>query len=284
MSTEHRSPSPGTVTRLGAVRLAVRDIERSSGFYRRAIGLEPLPSDGPVVRLGAGGRAIVELEATPDAQPAARGASGLFHLAVLVPDRAALAGAVRRVGEAGWGFTGASDHLVSEALYLNDPEGNGIEIYRDRAREEWPVADGVLQMDTLPLDIDAVMAELPGGPGEPRVPATTALGHVHLKVDSLDTARRFYVGVIGFEVMVETYPGALFVAAGGYHHHVGLNTWMSTRPAETGALGLRHIEIVVPDPAQREAIATRAAAAGVAPDADGALADPAGNRVVVTAG
>lgn len=284
MPAEQQSSFPGPGTRLGAVRLAVRDIDRASGFYARAIGLEPMPSDGAVVRLGVDGRAIVELEAAPDSQPAARGASGLFHLAVLVPDRAALASAVRRVDEAGWGFTGASDHLVSEALYLNDPEGNGIEIYHDRAREEWPVADGVLQMDTLPLDIDAVMAELPGGPIEPRVPTATTLGHVHLKVDSLETARRFYVGVVGFDVMVETYPGALFVAAGGYHHHVGLNTWMSRRPAEPGTLGLRHVEIVVPDPARREAIATRAAATGIAPDADGALADPAGNRVVITAG
>lgn len=283
MPVDHPASIPATGTRLGAVRLAVRDLDGAVGFYTRAMGLEPLPSDGRVARLGAGGRAIVELEASPDARPAPRAASGLFHLAVLVPDRPALATAVRRVSEAGWAFTGASDHLVSEALYLNDPEGNGIEIYRDRPRVEWPRTDGVLQMDTLALDIDAVMAELPAGLVDPRVPADTTLGHVHLKVDSLDAARRFHVGVIGFDVMVETYPGALFIAADGYHHHVGLNTWMSRMPAEPGALGLRHYEIVVPDEARRASIAARAADAGIAPDADGALADPAGNRVLIVA-
>lgn len=283
MPADHPPPIPATGTRLGAVRLAVRDLDGAVGFYTRAIGLEPLPSDGPVTRLGSEGRAIVELEAAPNARPAPRAASGLFHLAVLVPDRATLASAVRRVSETGGRFTGASDHLVSEALYLNDPEGNGIEIYRDRPRAEWPRTDGVLQMDTLALDIDAVMAELPTGPADPHVPEGTTLGHVHLKVDSLDAARRFYVGVIGLDVMVESYPGALFVAADGYHHHLGLNTWMSRMPAEPGALGLRHYEIVVPDEARRGSIAARAADAGIAPDAGGALADPAGNRVLVAA-
>jgi catechol 2,3-dioxygenase len=283
MSVNQPVPATAGATHLGAVRLAVRDLDRAVGFYTRAIGLERLPLDGPVTRLGAGARAVVELEEAPGARAPQRGASGLFHLAVLVPDRPALAGAMRRVSEAGWAFTGASDHLVSEAVYLNDPEGNGIEIYRDRPRGEWRWAGGALQLGTLPLDIDAVMAELPRGPVDPRLPAGTALGHVHLKVDSLDTARRFYVGVIGLDVVVETYPGALFVAADGYHHHVGLNTWMSRLPAERGALGLRHYEIVVPDAARGEAIATRAAAAGITPDPCGTLADPAGNRVLIAA-
>jgi catechol 2,3-dioxygenase len=282
MSAEHPQRPAATGIRLGAIRLAVRDLDRAVDFYTRAIGLRTLPADGAAdARLGLDGRVIVEFDSAPDARPAARTTSGLFHLAVLVPDRAALASAVRRVTEAGHGFTGASDHLVSEALYLNDPEGNGIEIYRDRPAEQWPRRDGALQMDTLPLDINAVMAELPAGAGDPRLPEGTRLGHVHLKVDSLDAARRFYAGVIGLDVMVDTYPGALFVAADGYHHHVGLNTWMSRAPAEPGTLGLRHYEIVVPDAARRASIAQRAETAA---GDGGMLTDPAGNRVVIAAG
>src|SRR5215212_4632822 len=148
---------------MGAVRLTVGDLEGVRDFYRDAIGLTELEPENGIVRLGAAGdspRALVELVGDPDAPPRPRGTSGLFHLAILVPSRADLARALQRVAEAGWRLTGASDHLVSEALYLSDPEGNGIEIYRDRPRDEWPIRDGVLQMDTLPLDLDGVLGEL----------------------------------------------------------------------------------------------------------------------------
>ncbi|MEQ8833531.1 MAG: VOC family protein [Roseitalea porphyridii] len=277
---------PGPATRIGAVRLAVRDLDAARDFYTRAIGLEPVAGDGATTALGIDGRPLVELEAAPDERPAPRGASGLFHLALLVPERPALAAAVRRVVDAGARFSGAADHLVSEALYLNDPEGNGIEIYRDRPRDEWPSVDGRLQMDTLPIDLDGVMAERPDAPAPATMEPGTTMGHIHLRVDDLDAAGRFAVGVLGLDVMVDTYPGALFVAAGGYHHHIGMNTWGSPRPAQPGSLGLRHYELVVDDARALAALAARAEGAGAgAPDDRNGLraVDPAGNTVLVRA-
>ena len=212
-------------TSMGAVRLTVADLEGMRDFYRDAIGLTELAGEGDVVRLGADSQSIVELVGDPDAPPRPRGTSGLFHLAILVPTRADLARALQRVAEAGWRLSGASDHLVSEALYLSDPEGNGIELYRDRPREEWPVRDGVLQMDTLPLDLDGVLGELRREDAQAGMPSGTRIGHVHLNVGDLTAAEAFYSGGLGFDVMVRGYPGALFVSAGGYHHHLGLNTW-----------------------------------------------------------
>ena len=148
-------------TRIGAVRLAVRDLDAVRGFYERSIGLRELEGSGAeLARLGPdGGPALVELESSPDAPPRPPGTTGLFHLAILVPTRSDLAAALQRVGDSGWRFTGASDHLVSEALYLNDPEGNGIEIYRDRPREEWDWVGDQVRMATIPLDVQGVLVE-----------------------------------------------------------------------------------------------------------------------------
>ena len=211
--------------RLGAIRLRVGDGERLTRFYEQAIGLRVL-EDGPVTRLGIDdGRALVELEADPDAPRRPPHTTGLFHLAILVPSRADLGQALRRVVGTGWRLSGASDHLVSEALYLSDPEGNGIELYRDRPRDEWPVAGGALRMDTLPLDVGSLLSEADGANGDAGMPLGTTLGHVHLQVADLTAAERFWVDALGLDVTVRGYPGALFVSAGGYHHHVGLNTW-----------------------------------------------------------
>src|SRR3954464_10170378 len=236
-------------TRMGAVRLTVSGLEGVRDFYRDAIGLSELkPADG-VVRLGTDDAPLVELVGDPGAQPRPRGTSGLFHLAILVPSRADLARALQRVAEAGWRLSGASDHLVSEALYLSDPEGNGIELYRDRPRDQWPVRDGVLQMDTLPLDLDGVLGELRREDAEAPMPHGTRIGHVHLNVGDLTAAEAFYSGALGFDVMVRGYPGALFVSAGGYHHHLGLNTWAGegAPPPPPGSRGLREFEVVLPD-------------------------------------
>ena len=245
--SENGSIDPGTS--LGPVRLTVADLDRVRAFYRDAIGLAELGQDDGVIRLGTDGTAIVELVGDPDAAPRPRGTSGLFHLAILVPSRADLARALQRVAEAGWRLSGASDHLVSEALYLSDPEGNGIELYRDRPREEWPVRDGVLQMDTLPLDLDGVLGELRREDAEAPMPAGTRIGHVHLNVGDLTAAEAFYSGALGFDVTVRGYPGALFVSAGGYHHHLGLNTWAGegAPPPPEGSQGLRQFEIVMPN-------------------------------------
>jgi catechol 2,3-dioxygenase len=279
-----------TGTRIGAVRLRAADADALTSFYERAIGLRTLARENGLVQLGVDESApLVELVAAPGAPPRPPVSTGLFHQAILVPERADLARALVRLSGAGWRLTGASDHLVSEALYLNDPEGNGIELYRDRPREEWRRSPaGELAMATLPLDLESLMGELGegGATGDPGpMPAGTRMGHVHLQVAQLDAAERFYAGSLELEVMVRSYPGALFVAADGYHHHIGLNTWQSAgapAPPE-GALGLEHYELVMPDTGERDRLA-----ANLGPDAEpleleaGVRAiDPSGNRVLL---
>ena len=241
---------------IGRVRLRVADLERVRSYYERTIGL---PIDGG---------SLIELIEDPDAPPAPAGSTGLFHLAILVPDRPSLAQAVRRVVQSGERFTGASDHFVSEALYLRDPEGNGIEIYRDRPRSEWEYSsNGELKMGTVALDIDSVMAELPDG-ADPGMPEGTRIGHVHLHVADLPSSEAFYAGDLGLDVTVRSYPGALFLSRDGYHHHIGLNTWQGegAPAAPPGSRGLEDFELLLPG-------------------GDGSVVvDPSGNRVRMLAG
>ena len=276
-------------TSIGKVRLRVADIDALSEFYERVVGLRAVERDGELARLGPeGGEPLIELVAAPGAPPAPAFSTGLFHLAILVPDRAELARSLRRVADTGWRLTGASDHLVSEALYLRDPEGNGIEIYRDRPQDQWGRDGGELRMATLPLDLEGVLGEL--GPGDEEangMPAATTMGHVHLQVADIPAAEGFYNGALGLDVMVRSYPGALFLAAGGYHHHLGVNTWQSEgapAPPE-GALGLDRYELVLPDASERDAAAGRLGESGDPQRLEeGVLAtDPSGNRVLLTA-
>jgi catechol 2,3-dioxygenase len=277
-------------TTVGKVRLRVADLDDLTTFYERVTGLEAVERDGGVARLGpAGGEALIELVGAPDAPRAPSYSTGLFHLAILVPDRTELARSLQRVAGAGWRLTGASDHLVSEALYLQDPEGNGIEIYRDRPREEWRRNGDELAMATLPLDLESVLGEL-----ETReqpadgMPAGTTMGHVHLQAADIPSVEGFYNGALGLDVMVRSYPGALFLSAGGYHHHLGLNTWQSqgAPPPPAGALGLDHYELVLPSAEERDNAADRLAQSGADTERkdEGVLAtDPSGNRVLLTA-
>jgi catechol 2,3-dioxygenase len=276
-------------TSLGSIRLVVADLDRAQDFYERTIGLRTIGTNGELVRLGAPGaeRPIVELAGDPDARSRPPHSTGLYHLAVLVPDRPALGRALQRVAEAGWRFTGASDHLVSEALYLNDPEGNGIEIYRDRPRSEWPYENGQLQMATIPLDLEGVLGEAPDGPDEGMAPGTT-LGHVHLQVADLQPAEDFYMGALDFDVTVRAYPGALFLSAGGYHHHIGMNTWESAGGSAPppGSRGLDWFQVLLPNESELTREAERLESAGAALETrdDGVLAnDPSGNRVLLSA-
>ena len=274
-------------TSMGAVRLTVADLEGMRDFYRDAIGLAELAGDHDLVRLGADSQSIVELVGDSDAPPRPRGTSGLFHLAILVPTRADLARDLQRVAEAGWRLSGASDHLVSEALYLSDPEGNGIELYRDRPRDQWPVRDGVLQMDTLPLDLNGLLDELRREEAGAGMPAGTRIGHVHLNVGDLRAAEAFYSGALGFDVTVRGYPGALLVSAGGYHHHLGLNTWAGegAPPPPEGSRGLRQFEIRLPGTEQLAAEEDRLREAGFEPARDDnrvRVTDPSGNQVVLS--
>jgi catechol 2,3-dioxygenase len=252
---------------IGRVRLRVADLERVRRYYEHTIGLGVLAEDGDTVTLGAD-TPLVELVGDPAAQPAPPGSTGLFHLAILVPDRPELARSIQRVVGSGERLTGASDHFVSEALYLRDPEGNGIEIYRDRPRDEWEYeADGQLRMGTVALDLHDVLAEMPrdedGG-----MPDGTIMGHVHLHVSDLGEAEAFYVDRLGLDVTVRGYPGALFLSRDGYHHHVGLNTWQGAHGPvpPPGSRGLIDYELILSDAEE------------------GPLKDPAGNGVVLRAG
>jgi catechol 2,3-dioxygenase len=274
-------------TEMGAVRLTVADPEGVRDFYRDAIGLADLGSDGSAIRLGTE-HPIVELVGDPDAPPRPRHSTGLFHLAILVPSRADLARSLQRLADAGWRLTGASDHLVSEALYLNDPEGNGIEIYRDRPRAEWPTQNGQIQMSTLPLDLDGVIGELRREDQDRPAPPATRIGHVHLNVSDLEAAEAFYSGALGFDVTVRGYPGALFVSAGGYHHHLGLNTWAGegAPPPPAGSRGLREFEVVLPNEWALEELERRLVSTGTEYERDEDvlhLTDPSGNRIALAA-
>jgi catechol 2,3-dioxygenase len=270
-------------TALGPVRLTVSDLDRSRAFYERAIGLRTTELDDGTLRLGSpGGPALVELHGDSSAPRLNRRAPGLYHLAILVPTRLDLAFAIARLVQAPWPLDGASDHMVSEALYLSDPDGNGIEIYCDRPRTEWRREGDQLQMATLPLDLDDILDQLRGATElQAVVPAGTRIGHVHLQVSDLSEAEAFYHGVLGFDVMVRGYPGALFVSAGGYHHHIA-----GTAPAPAGSVGLRSFTIELTDERELAAALGRLQAAGIATEqqAGGVLVhDPFGNRVILTA-
>lgn len=272
-------------TRLGAIRLRVGDLERLREFYEATIGLRTFGIEDGVTVMGANGTALVELVPDPEAPPRPSRSTGLFHLALLVPTRADLARTLRRVVGSGARLSGASDHLVSEALYLSDPEGNGIELYRDRPRPEWPMSGDSVEMATLPLDLDDLLAEPGGEDADATLPAGTTLGHVHLQVADLDSAEAFWVDALGLDVTARAYPGALFTSAGGYHHHVGLNTWagVGAPSPPPGARGLVRFEVVLPDAAAVDAAGERLArVADVERREGGVLAvDPSGNAVRV---
>jgi catechol 2,3-dioxygenase len=282
MPTMGRLPAD---TRLGAIRLRAGDADRLRAFYETTIGLEARATDDGVTALGVDGRALVELVSDPGAPPRPPTSTGLFHLALLVPTRADLARTLRRVAGAGWPLSGASDHLVSEALYLSDPEGNGIELYRDRPRGEWPRAEGRVEMATLPLDLESLLGEPGGETADAAMPAGTTLGHVHLQVADLGDAEAFWVDALGLDVTVRGYPGALFTSAGGYHHHVGLNTWagVGAPSPPPGARGLVRFEVVLPDETTVAEAAERLARTAAVDRVDGgvAAADPSGNTVLV---
>jgi catechol 2,3-dioxygenase len=276
-------------TSLGAVSLTVSDLARSRPFYETALGLSVREADDGALAFGVpGGADLVRLYGDPSAPVLDRRATGLYHQAILFPTRLDLAHALVRLAEAQWSLDGVADHLVSEALYLSDPDGNGIELYRDRPRDEWRYDGGQLQMATLPLDLRRLADELSASEGpQPTVPAGTVMGHVHLQVAGIPDAEAFYHGVLGFDVITRGYPGALFVSAGGYHHHLGLNTWHSagSGPAAPGSVGLRSYEVVLPDRAELDRVLGRVRDAGLQAEARGedsaAVRDPSDNLVVL---
>jgi len=239
---------------IGSVSLTVTDLDRSVSFYRDVLGFQEVSREGPTSLLSANSdRVLVELHERRDAVPRPRRSTGLFHFAILVPSRAALGRSLRRLADRQWPLSGAADHLVSEALYLNDPDGLGIEIYRDRPRETWRTANGELAMATDPLDVQSVTDEPGAETPWQGLESGTAIGHVHLHVSRLEEGEAFYCGQIGFEPIVRRYPGALFVSAGGYHHHLGMNTWIGVGapPPPENAVGMRSFTVVGRDLASR---------------------------------
>jgi catechol 2,3-dioxygenase len=279
------APTIDPATTVGAVHLTISDLDRSVRFYESHLGFVVHRRDLRTAWLGAGGPDLLILSQS-DAAPRVRGTTGLYHFAVLVPTRADLARALRRLVVTDTVLQGAADHGVSEALYLADPDGNGIEIYRDRPRPEWPVVGGRLHMGADPVDFDELLTEKSSSDGTELARGTT-VGHVHLHVSRLDDAERFYVGVLGFELMQRYGPSALFVSAGGYHHHIGLNTWagVGAPPPPPGAIGLRHFDVLLPDDAAVAEVLARVRIADIpVEDVDGGflVRDPAGNALCIT--
>ncbi|SDD21607.1 VOC family protein [Natrinema hispanicum] len=228
--------------RIGRTALLVSDLDEMIDFYRDVVGLTVQTRRATVATLGVDETPLLVLNRAEDVSPRGRAQAGLFHTAFKVPSRAALGAALERIRDR-WHVDGASDHYVSEALYLTDPEGNGVEIYTDRPREEWPrAADGTVEIGTVPLDLDDVASQSDGSAGAP--PGTT-VGHLHLEATSLEAAREFYVDTLGLTVQTEAQ-SALFLAAGDYHHHLGVNTWHG-RSQPAGGRGLAWFEVVVSD-------------------------------------
>lgn len=249
------APSLSPDTHIGAVHLRVRDLEGVAAFYEDVLGFAVLGEDGVNAALGVlDERPLLVLHGAPHAPVRPAGSTGLFHVAFRVPTRRDLGSLILRVRNHDWTFEGFGDHNVSEAAYLADPEGNGIELYVDRSRNVWHSVDGQVFMTTEPLDLPGLL--MAADAAAPRLPAGTTVGHVHLRVSSLQGAEAFYVGRLGFQVTTRSYPGALFMAAGEYHHHVGCNVWgeSSARRPPEGSLGLRSFDVVVPDHEVRQRI------------------------------
>ncbi len=226
------------------IALTVHDLAGMAAFYREAMGLDEIMSAPGLRRLGIAGRPLVELRADPAARKSTAREAGLFHTAFLMPDRPALARWLRHAADTGLRLQGASDHLVSEALYLSDPEGNGIEVYVDRPRSAWHDATGAIKMATEALDLNALVQDA-DGPWS-AAPEGLVVGHVHLQVGAVPEAEAFYSGTLGLPVMAR-YPGAAFYGSGGYHHHIATNVWNSrgAGPRSYPATGLAELTLAV---------------------------------------
>lgn len=288
-----KAQSIAAATGMGTVDVAVTDAERALRFYRDYVGLSPLPGDGPEIRMGASGREIVVLH--PDAaRPVVQRTSGLYHLAILVPDRRELARVIGRLARLQWDQY-PTDHVMTKANYLWDPDGNGIEIYTESPEDGMMgfangtfVAydkDGRERSGRDPIDLEELFGHLrPGDRLDVPMPSGTKMGHVHLHVGDVDEALRFYHDLVGFDVMGHI-PGTGFVSAGGYHHHLGLNEWAGrgAKPAPPGSAGLRRFTVELPARSDLEDVVGRLERGGVElVEEDGGFAavDPSQNRVL----
>lgn len=274
-------------TKIGALHLTVSDFNRSLAYYQDCIGLKHHRSQNGSAYLGAGKRDLLRLTERPGAH-LSRGVTGLYHFALLVPSRLELAQVLKRLITSKTPIGGFSDHGVSEAIYLSDPDGHGIEIYRDRPREEWTFVNGRLRMVTEPLDVEGLLAELQAEQSlTAEMPPDTVVGHIHLHVSDLNPSTRFYVDVLGFELMARYGPSALFVSAGGYHHHIGLNTWAGQGAPQPphDALRLQWYEVRLPDTTALSQVMERIEVAELPFEEEEmgiAVHDPSGNKLLLT--
>jgi catechol 2,3-dioxygenase len=270
-------------TRMGPVELTVADLDRSLDYYGGQIGLQVLGHDDGRASLGGhGGAELLTLVEEPGARPA-DGYAGLFHFALLLPERRDLARWLAHAARDRVQLTGLSDHYVSEAIYLRDPDHHGIEIYADRPREAWE-GEVMQRMTTMPLNVENLLGELEDPSSEPfeGLPAGTTMGHVHLRVTEIPETIRFYRDVLGFDLMAALGPQAAFLSAGGYHHHIGANTWESAGapPAPDGTATLRRATILIPDDAAREQVLERVGDLEDSPEGP-VVRDPSGNRLLL---
>jgi len=279
-------------TEVGLLALTVADLERSLAYYTQAIGLALLERNGSHATLGVAGQPLLLLDEQPGAAPWPRGGrsyTGLYHFAILVPTQADLGRWIRNWFELGLPLPGQGDHNVSQALYLEDPDGHGIEMYRDRPRDEWHWENGQVQMGTGPVDIRGLLeaAERAGKPWT-GLPEGTHLGHMHLQIGDVAQAAAFYHDVLGFDIVAEM-PTALFISAGGYHHHIGMNTWHSrgAGPAPADSVRLRFFTVDLPSSEALAAVVERLRAAGIPFSRSGdvvRIQDPWQNTVLLQAG
>jgi catechol 2,3-dioxygenase len=273
-------------TNLGPVHLTVADLDRAMEFYGGVLGLRSQGRNGTAILTADGVTPLVVLRAQPGARPKPPHTTGLYHYALLVPTRPDLARTLLRLTETRYRIEGASDHLVSEALYLPDPDGNGIEIYADRPRDVWPTRQGRLQMATEPMDVQGLLREVTGNPPWQGLAPGTRVGHVHLHVADLAPAETFYRDVLGFDLMLHFGHSAAFLSVGGYHHHIGLNTWAGAGapPPPPDAAGLRFFTLQLEDQDEVNRLTARLAQAGVASQAqNGGLLvhDPSANGILI---
>jgi catechol 2,3-dioxygenase len=272
-------------TQISSATLRVANLDRALKFYQGVLGFRLIERAPGKVSLGAeDGPPILELHEVPGASPAPR-STGLFHLAIVLPSRAALGQALMRMIAANSPI-GQADHAVSEGFHIADPDGNGLEIYRDRPRDSWQWQDGMVKMTVDPVDVGAVLAEGQQAAPSDLLPAGTRIGHVHLKVADLATAERFYHTILGFDITAKM-PGAVFLSAGGYHHNIGLNTWQSrgAAPAPETAAGLESFVIALPNHEALAEVRARLIAAGVQLHEQGddiLVADPSQNQIRLT--
>jgi catechol 2,3-dioxygenase len=275
-----------TALRIGAVSLVVRDLDQVATYYRQSLGLTEIGRSASGVQLGAGGVPFLDLEHRPDAKPDDTREAGLFHTAFLMPTRADLARWILHISRSRTPISGASDHGVSEAFYLDDPEGNGIEVYVDRPAEKWSWKDGNVNMPTVALDIEDIVQEVDAGATYDTAPGGLRIGHIHLRVGDLAKAQAFYTGAIGLDV-TRAREGAAFMSSGRYHHHVGTNIWRSNGAGmrDLDRAGLSWFALEAADDAASGALRARLQKAGAPLDetAQGAeTVDPFGNRIRLT--